>query len=142
MRPLEKHWSELRVTSQQMCDVKNATNSHCVCHGPKLGQLKSDGLASLLFLTLILNSKSNQAADSEPLSKVKQWWFQQKWSDEYETVSYTMVCDYLNNIIKGENLSLEVTENNLMWENKELPDQEKTRAVRWWISWARYDLEW
>ena len=32
MGPLEKHCSELRAIWQQICNVENATNSHCVCH--------------------------------------------------------------------------------------------------------------
>ena len=32
MTPLEKHCSKLRVISQQICNVKKAANSHCVCH--------------------------------------------------------------------------------------------------------------
>ena len=32
MGPLEKHCSKLRAISPQIHDIKNAANSHCVCH--------------------------------------------------------------------------------------------------------------
>ena len=49
MGPLEKHCSKLRVISWKICDVKNATNSHCACQElNKSHYLRCKSLHSLL----------------------------------------------------------------------------------------------
>ena len=70
-----------------------------------LGQLKSDGLVSLLFSTLILSIEQVSQIKQMALShhpKTDNENFSNSVSDGYETILYAVVCDDLCESIKDE----------------------------------------
>ena len=98
--------------------------------GVSQGQLKSNSLVSLLSLTDIKyqTAKSNQAADilsHHPRSIENN--SSKNISEEYETISYTVVCDALSEIIKSEELPLDVKGeiHYEITEQDQLPENDK-----------------
>ena len=91
--------------------------------------LKSDGLASLLFLTLIIkyrSAKSNQAADGlSHLPMTNNEILRNSESDGYETVLRTVMCNDLSEIIKVEKLPLELKKEIQTEIIQQAPDSKK-----------------
>ena len=87
---------------------------------------------SLLFLTFdikYISGKSNQAADTfscHPRRENEN--FSDSESDRYKTISYTVVCDDLSEVIKGEKLPLEIKRAVQAEITQQAPDSEKISA--------------
>ena len=100
--------------------------------GVSYRQLKSDGLASLLFFDFDIKyrtGKLNQAADAlgccPKTSNVNS---SNSEIEEYKTISYAVVCDDLYEVIKGEKLPLDIKRAVQAEMTNCLPDSKKISA--------------
>ena len=98
----------------------------------KIGAAQIQWLSELALFDFDIkytSGKSNQAADAlscHPRSENES--FSNCESDRYKTISYTVVCDDLCKVIKGEKLPLEIKKAGQAEITKQAPDSEKISA--------------